>query len=222
MITCSARLAIQRSMPWMWTLRVLVDPALVAAVLGRVDRDHERAAEALGEVVAGDRDEPVVAVHDVEVVAVAELDAGGQHVGVHVLDPGDELAELARALAARARGGRCTPSISSSAGDSSRPRVEHVHLDVLARRGSRPACARGARGRPRSAAGTPRRGSGRASASRRRASGASVERPGARLRSRAASGTARGVCQSGQRGVALAARVAAHPLAAGSRPPARA
>ena len=79
-------------------LRVLVDPALVAAVLGGVDRDHQRAAEALGEVVAGVGHEPVVPVHHVEVVAVAHLHAGGQHVGVHVLDPGDELGELARAL----------------------------------------------------------------------------------------------------------------------------
>ena len=78
-------------------LRVLVDPALVAAVLGGVDRHHERAAETPGQVVAGDRDEPVVPVDEVEVVAVAELDARGEHVGVHVLDPGHELAEVARA-----------------------------------------------------------------------------------------------------------------------------
>ena len=38
-----------------------------------------------------------MAVDEVEVEAVAELDAGGQHVGVHVLDPGDELPEVARA-----------------------------------------------------------------------------------------------------------------------------
>jgi hypothetical protein len=78
-------------------LRVLVDPALVTAVLGRVDRDDERAAEALGEVIAGDRDEPVVAMHEVEVEVVAELDSGGEHVGVHVFDPGDELAQVPRA-----------------------------------------------------------------------------------------------------------------------------
>ena len=48
-------------------------------------------------MVAGDGDEPVVPVDEVEVQAVAELDAGGEHVGVHVLDPGDELAEIARA-----------------------------------------------------------------------------------------------------------------------------
>jgi hypothetical protein len=37
-------------------LRVLVDPALVAAVLGRVDRHRERAAEPLREMVARHRD----------------------------------------------------------------------------------------------------------------------------------------------------------------------
>ena len=77
---------------------MLVDPALVAAVLGGVDRRHQRRFEALGEVVAGVGDQPVVAVDEVEVVAVAELDAGGEHVGVHPLDPGDELAEVGRAV----------------------------------------------------------------------------------------------------------------------------
>ena len=80
-------------------------------------------AEAAREVVAGHRDEPVVAVHEVEVEAVAELDAGGEHVGVHPLDPGDELAQvggprrLADAVDADAA------RRSSSAGDSSPPRV---------------------------------------------------------------------------------------------------
>jgi hypothetical protein len=68
------------------------------SVLGGVDRDHERAAEALGQVVAGDRHEPVVSVHDVEGVPVPDLDAGRQHVRVHVLDPGHELAQVAGAL----------------------------------------------------------------------------------------------------------------------------
>ena len=79
-------------------LRVLVDPALVAAVLGGVDRRHQRRVEALGEVVAGVGDQPVVAVDEVEVVAVAELDPGGEHVRVHPLDPGDELAQVGRPL----------------------------------------------------------------------------------------------------------------------------
>ncbi len=77
-------------------LGMLVDPALVAAVLGRVDRHHQRRAQALGEVVARDRDEPVVPVYEIEVEAVAELDARREHVRVHVLDPGDELSELGR------------------------------------------------------------------------------------------------------------------------------
>ena len=75
-------------------LRMLVDPALMAAVLGRVDRRHQGCAEAPREVVAGVRDEPVVAVHDVELEPIAELDPGGEHVRVHPLDPGDELVEL--------------------------------------------------------------------------------------------------------------------------------
>jgi hypothetical protein len=39
-----------------------------------------------------------VAVDHVEVVAVAHLDPRGEHVRVHVLDPGHELAQVARAL----------------------------------------------------------------------------------------------------------------------------
>ena len=78
-------------------LRVVVDPALVPTVLGGVDRHHQRAAEAVGQVVAGHRDEPIVAVHEVEVEAVAQLHARGQHVRVHVLDPGDEFPKVARA-----------------------------------------------------------------------------------------------------------------------------
>jgi hypothetical protein len=62
-----------------------------------MNRRHERRGEAAGEVVACHRDEPVVAVDDVEVVAVPQLDAGREHVGVHALDPGDELAEVGRA-----------------------------------------------------------------------------------------------------------------------------
>ena len=75
-------------------LRVLVDPALVAAVLGRVNRRDERRVETAGEMVAGVGDQPVVAVDQVEVEAIAQLDAGGEHVRVHSLHPGDELVEL--------------------------------------------------------------------------------------------------------------------------------
>ena len=45
-------------------------------------------------MVSSHSDEPVVAVHDVELEPVSELDAGRQHVDVHVLDPRYELAEL--------------------------------------------------------------------------------------------------------------------------------
>ena len=141
-------------------LRVLVDPALVAAVLGGVDRRHQRAAEAPRQVVAGHRDEPVVAVDEVEVEAVAELDAGREHVGVHPLDPGDELAEVGRALrldhavdlhAPRPSPPRATPRRRGSARGPRR----------RARPAPRRACGRGGPARPRSAAGTPTRGSGR-------------------------------------------------------------
>ena len=56
------------------------------------------AAEALREVVAGRGHEPVVPVDHVEVVAVPHLHSCGEHVRVHVLDPGHELAQVARAL----------------------------------------------------------------------------------------------------------------------------
>ena len=79
-------------------LRVLVDPPLMAAVLGRVDGDHQRAPEALGQVVAGHRHEPVVPVYEIEAVAVPDLHARGQHVRVHVLDPGHELGQVAGPL----------------------------------------------------------------------------------------------------------------------------
>jgi hypothetical protein len=75
-------------------LRMFVDPALVATVLGGVDRRDQRSVEAPRQVVAGHRNEPVVAVNEVELEAVAELDAGGEHVRVHALDPGDELAQV--------------------------------------------------------------------------------------------------------------------------------
>ena len=53
-------------------LRVLVDPALVAAVLGGVDGRQVRPPRGARQRGGGGRDEPVVAVDDVEVVAVGE------------------------------------------------------------------------------------------------------------------------------------------------------
>jgi hypothetical protein len=78
-------------------LGVLVDPALMAAMLGRVDGRDERRVEAAGEVVARVGDQPVVPVDEVEVEAIAKLNTGGQHVRVHPLHPGHELVQLGRA-----------------------------------------------------------------------------------------------------------------------------
>ncbi len=77
-------------------LRRLVDPALVAAVLGRVHGGQERDAEAVGQRRRGRRHEPVVPVHEVERLLLGELQPGGEHVGVHAVDPGDEAVEVAR------------------------------------------------------------------------------------------------------------------------------
>ncbi len=77
-------------------LRVRLDPALVAAVFGGVDGDDPRGVGVGGEGAASTGDEPVVAVDDVERGLVLERAARGDHVVVHVLDPGDELVEVAR------------------------------------------------------------------------------------------------------------------------------
>ena len=79
-------------------------------------------------VVTGNRHEPVVPVHDVEREAVPELHAGGEHVGVHVLDPGDELRQLARAV-------RLAHPVDDDPADLLlgrrllMPAREHVHVD---------------------------------------------------------------------------------------------
>ena len=74
-------------------LRVLVHPALVAAVLRRVDGDEPGQPPAAGELARGVGDEPVVGVDEVE--AAAELQPRGAHVRVHVVDPGDEGVDVA-------------------------------------------------------------------------------------------------------------------------------
>src|SRR5205085_1797722 len=51
-------------------LRVLVDPALMAAVLGRVDRDEPRSSEAFLQALRRGRYEPVVRVHEIELEAL--------------------------------------------------------------------------------------------------------------------------------------------------------
>jgi hypothetical protein len=87
-------------------LRLVGDPALVATVLGGVDRREVGHAEAVGERRGGLRDEPVVAVDEVVAVLLGERLTGGEHVRVHLLDPGDEAVEVARPARLGARGGR--------------------------------------------------------------------------------------------------------------------
>jgi hypothetical protein len=73
-------------------LRMLVHPALVAAVLRRVHGDEPGHAAAARERPRRGGHQPVVRVHEVE--AAAELHARRQHVLVHVIDPGDERVEV--------------------------------------------------------------------------------------------------------------------------------
>jgi hypothetical protein len=73
-------------------LRMLVHPALMAAVLGRVHGDQPRHAEPARELARRVGHEPVVRVHEVE--RTVELGRRGEHVRIHVLDPGDERVEV--------------------------------------------------------------------------------------------------------------------------------
>jgi hypothetical protein len=75
-------------------LRVLLDPALVAAVLRRVHGHEPRAPEPPRELARGARDEPVVGVHEVEGERVAERGARRPHVVVHRVDPPHERVEV--------------------------------------------------------------------------------------------------------------------------------
>ena len=75
-------------------LRVLLHPALVAAVLGRVHGHQPRALEAPRELARRAGDQPVVGVHEVERDRVAERGAGRAHVVVHGVDPAHEGVEV--------------------------------------------------------------------------------------------------------------------------------
>ena len=130
MITRSARFAIQRSTPWMYDCGCLSTqpwwrPYSVAWIV-----TTSGARKRFARWSPADGDEPVVPVDDVEVVAVPHLDARGEHVRVHVLDPGDELAEVARAL-------RLAHAVDEHAALHLLRRVllaaarEHVHVDAL-------------------------------------------------------------------------------------------
>jgi len=109
---------------------VLVDPALVATVLGGVDRREVRAAEALGQRDGGAGDEPVVAMDDVGAQALAEPAPGRVHVRVHALHPCDERVEVARH--GRLRHAVDVHAAAQLLGDVLAPAArEHVDLDAL-------------------------------------------------------------------------------------------
>ena len=93
-ITASARRAIQRSTAWMCGLRLIGDPALVAAVLGGVDGGDVGHIQPLGEGCRGARDQPVVSVDRLVVVLLRQGFARRQHVLVHLLHPGHEAIEV--------------------------------------------------------------------------------------------------------------------------------
>ena len=79
-------------------LRVVLDPALMAAVFRCVDGDEPRPARAPGHTLGGAGHEPVVRVHDVELETVAQLGGQGEHVGVHGPDPAQEGIDVGREL----------------------------------------------------------------------------------------------------------------------------
>ena len=113
-------------------LRVLVDPALVAAVLGRVDRREVRAAQARRRARAA---APATSQSwpwtRSKRSRFAELAAGGVHVRVHALDPGDEGVEVARHRRPRARGARRRRRPSPTTARHVAPAArQHVDLDA--------------------------------------------------------------------------------------------
>jgi hypothetical protein len=63
-------------------------------VLGGVHGGHERDAQAVGQALGRDRDEPVVSVHHVEAQCLAKRRAAGQKVVVHVSHPRHEALQV--------------------------------------------------------------------------------------------------------------------------------
>src|SRR5207248_5511083 len=61
-------------------MRVLLDPTLVAAVLGRVNRDQPRAADAARYGLSHAGYEPIVGVDDIEVESLAQLQRELPHI----------------------------------------------------------------------------------------------------------------------------------------------
>jgi hypothetical protein len=122
-------------------LRVTLDPTLMTAVLGRMDRRQVRQPQALREAGGGARDEPVMAVREVEREPAAKLAAGDVHVRVHALDPGEEGVELARRALLRDAVHAHPAELLLPAGfgprtggrDLAAAARQHVHVDPLPR-----------------------------------------------------------------------------------------
>ena len=111
---------------------MLVDPALVAAVLGRVDGRQVRAPSRARQRRRRRGDEPVVAVDEVEVERSAERPPGRAHVRRSCPRPRRRTRRGRAASAARARGGRARRRGPPRGAALSRAAGEDVHLDALA------------------------------------------------------------------------------------------
>ena len=104
----------------------------MAAVLGRVHGHDPRDIRTAGELLGGTRDEPVVRMHEIEVVLGAERTPELEHVRVHRVDPAHERLDVAlgiRRLAHSVHGhamtilGRAQPSTASR---------QYMHLEAVA------------------------------------------------------------------------------------------
>ena len=109
---------------------MVLHPALVAPELGGVDGHQPWLPDPAGERLGGAGDEPIVGVHQIEIVLVCELERQVAHVGVHRTDPphegGDILGELRLADAVDDHAmallfGRQAPAATG----------QHVHLDAV-------------------------------------------------------------------------------------------
>ncbi len=144
-------------------------PALVAPVLRRVDRHHERQRKRSARCSPAPRHEPVVAVRSGR-RAPRRVASPAASMSRSCAPPTRRTGQVARPRGSRTRCTARRPALRPPAGPSravGHAARQHVDRDALAPRAPRRACARGAPARPRPPAGTPRRGSARDSPCRR-------------------------------------------------------
>jgi hypothetical protein len=114
----------------------ILHPALVATVLGRVDRRHVWHAQPVGKRGGGVPDQPVMAVHEIVGVLFGEHLTGREHVVVHPLHPRDEAVEVARPARLAHAVHRHARELAHAGARHLRfpahPAGEHVHGDPLA------------------------------------------------------------------------------------------